>query len=262
VLVFIASAGYPIPSNWSFGTTGDPRMQPIAAEVAELGGYWETFATLTPNDTYTLVGAAAPPAGTQHPGYRAKESSTLYPGPGTNHDHATGELHGVLARGFRGNWYSPLNADRTGRASMGFYLVLAQSAPFPHPASNQELQAFQYISSQLCGAGCNVRNEYGNLNVSIPAYLTTLSQLQPPGGGSCSSNPGMPFCIMQQQLNTELNYVADIRSLSTNMKMLWGDSGTVSIYALLTTYNKLLQSLNPPQTAPTPNLVSPIGTSF
>lgn len=262
VLVFIASFGLPIPSDWKFGDSGDPRIQPVAAAIAELGGYWETFAELTPNDTYTLVGAAPPPAGTPHPRHRARESSTLYPGPSTNHDHATGELHGVLARGLRGNWYSPLNADPSGQANLGFYEVLAQSASFPHPTNNQELQAFNSISSQLCGSGCNARNQYGDLNVSIPDYLNSLSQLKPPGGGSCSSNPGMPFCIMQQQLSTELNYVADIRNFNSNMQRLWLGSGTDSIYELLTTWNKLQDALNPPPAAPTPNLVDPIVSFF
>jgi len=112
--LFIASNGRPIPANWSFGNTGDPRISPLAQQIANLGGYWETMAYLSPSDTYSLVGAAPPLIGTPGPRKRARESSSVYP------DHPTGELHGVMARGKRGMWYSPLNAapKRVGKSAV------------------------------------------------------------------------------------------------------------------------------------------------
>lgn len=162
LLVFLASNGNPIPANWNFGTDGDARIYPLAKEIARLGGYFETMIYLTPKDTYSLVGAPAPPIGTPGASNRARESSSVYPEI-KNRDgvpvHPTGELHGVLARGLRGDWYSPLDADTTGLANLGLYQILAQTpVPFPHPANNAELAAFQYINQQLCkGSNCALR---------------------------------------------------------------------------------------------------------
>ena len=128
-LYFLVSNGHPIPANWSFGLEGDARFYPLAQEVAKLGGYWETMVYLTPNDTYSLVGAAP---FTPHPRPRAQESSSVYPA-NVNGIRPTGELHGVLARG-AGNWYSPLNADTTGKANLQLYDLMAQRPlAFPHP---------------------------------------------------------------------------------------------------------------------------------
>ena len=78
-LVFIGSNGKPIPANWNFGTDGDGRFYPLAQEIRTLGGYWETIVYLSPNDTYSLVGASPPPTGTKGARKRARESSSVYP---------------------------------------------------------------------------------------------------------------------------------------------------------------------------------------
>ena len=149
-LVFLGSNGKPIPGNWNFGTNGDGRIYPLAQMINALGGHWETMVYLTPNDTYSLVGASWQPPGTQGALKRGRESSSVYPEVSAG-KRPSGELHGVLARSGRGNWYKPLNADPSGYANLGFYEVLATpSAPFPHPVGAAEVAAFQYINSKLC----------------------------------------------------------------------------------------------------------------
>jgi hypothetical protein len=257
-LVFIASAGHPIPANWNFGTNGDARIYPLAQLVAQLGGYFETMVYLTPTDTYALVGAAAPPTWVPGARQRGKESSSVYP------DQPTGELHGVLARGLRGNWYSPLSIDPTGQQNLQFYEILAQPpVPFPHPATAQELTAFQSIGRQLCG-GCNVRDFYADTNISIGSWQTQLAAMKDPQNDDCSDpkNAGVPFCIVQQQLLTEFAYVADIRAFNENLQSLWAASGTISILEMLSTYNALQAQLPAPPAAPAPSLVGPIINLF
>ncbi len=264
LLVFIASNGHPIPANWNFGTDGDARIYSLAQEIAQLGGYFETMVYLTPQDTYSLVGAAAPPIGTPDAGNLARESSSVYP------DHPAGELHGVLARGARGNWYSPLDADPTGQANLGFYQILAQTpVPFPVPASNNNAQlgAFQYISSQLCGTDCNVRNKYPDTNTSINSYLTELTELtgmnDPSTNAACpQQNPTSAFCIVRQQLLSEFKYVVNIRAFGDNLTTLWATSGTISIFELLKASNDITSTLKPPPQASAPNLVEPIVSFF
>jgi hypothetical protein len=259
-LAFLASNGHPIPSNWNFGTDGDARFYPLAQQVAKLGGYWETMVYLTPNDTYSLVGAVPPPIGTAGARNRARESSSVYP------DHPTGELHGVLARGARGNWYSPLDADPTGQANLGFYQILAQAPvafPVPAPNDNAQLGAFQYISSKLCGTDCNVRNQYPNINIDIDTYQTALATMNDPStNAACPNRPNSAFCIVRQQLLTEFQYVGNIRNFNDNLTTLWASSGTVTIFELLKTSNDITSTLKPPPTASAPNLVEPIVSFF
>ena len=264
-LLFIGSTGHPIPANWNFDTDGDPRTSPLGAQIALLGGYWETMAYLTPNDTYSLVGAPPPAAGTPNARNRAKESSSVYllPNP-TKVQYASGELHGVLARGLRGNWYSPLNSDPTGLANLGLYEILAQApVHFPHTATVDELGAFQYISQQFCGDRCNVRNQYPDLNIDFSAYVSRLQAMNDPIGNPCGqSNSGTPFCIVRQQLLTEFDYVANIHEFNQNVAGLWSSSQGTSIATLLSTYEKLQNDLNPPPQASAPSLVSPIVNFF
>ena len=262
-LVFIASSGHPIPANWNFGTDGDARIYPLAQLIAQLGGYWETMVYLTPTDTFSLVGATAPPAGTLGARKRGRESSSVYP------NHPTGELHGVLARGLRGDWYSPLNADPTGQANLGFYEILGQQpVPFPHPANSAELAAFQSISNQLCGAPgtpCNIRNKYADTSVSMNVYLTLLEAISDSANDDCSNpkNVAIPFCIVKQQLKIEFQYVADIRGFNQNLTNVWLGSGTTTILEMLSTYNNIQATLPaPPPATPAPSLAGPIVNLF
>ena len=43
------------PANQDYGSNGDERIRPLATEIANLGGYWETIVYLSPTDTYSLV---------------------------------------------------------------------------------------------------------------------------------------------------------------------------------------------------------------
>ena len=244
-LVFIASNGHPIPANRDFGTDGDKRIVELARIIANLGGYWETMVYLTSNDTYFLVGAAAPPSYLPGAWLRARESSSVYP------NHPTGGLHGVLARG-RGHWYSPLNSDPSGQANLGFYEILAQNPvafPHPDPASSDEQKAFQYISNQLCQA-CNLRDQYSNLNIAISDYFTELSttiKYDPYNNNAdCTdtNNAGLPFCIVRQQLLTEFQYVDDIRDLAQNLQTLSTDIGVNDSLKLTATSNAVQANLS------------------
>lgn len=257
LLVFLASNGHPIPANWAFGTDGDARIVPLAREIAQLGGYWETMVYLTPIDTYSLVGAPPPPAGTPGAGNRARESSSVYP------DNPTGELHGVLAREKRGIRYSPLNADPTGIANLDLYKILAQTPiAFPHPtASPDEQTAFQYINQKLCrSATCNVRNQYPDTNISVDDYFSQLENMRTPDDKDCDddSNANLPFCLVRGQLLDEFEYVSDIRGFRTNLQSLWLASGTTSIFSMLSAYNDIQAALQAPTAAPAPNIVNPI----
>ena len=261
-LVFIASFGHPIPANWNFGTDGDARIYPLARLIAELGGYWETMVYLTPEDTFSLVGATAPPAGTPDALKRGRESSSVYPG------HPSGEMHGVLARGLRGNWYRPLNAEYKGLANLGLYDVLAiPSSSFPHPVNAAEVKAFQQIATQLCPTcqNYNPRNDYPDTNIVIANYQTTLQgMIDPNGGGACpeGTQQTTPFCIVLQQLLTEFAYVADIRAFNGNLQTVWAGSGSLTISNMLKAYNTIEPTINPPPSSSAPSLVDPLVNFF
>ncbi len=266
-LVFLASNGHPIPPDWNFGTDGDARIYPLAQQIAQLGGYWETMVYLTPNDTYSLVGATAPPPGTPGARKRARESSSVYP------DHPSGEMHGVLARGLRGNWYSPLTVDLSGKASLQFYEILAQQpVPFPHPSNAQELAAFQEIGTALykkegatCASPCNVRNSYADTSKDIGgSWYNALTQLQDSQKDDCDDpkNASIPFCIVQEQLETEFAYVGGIRLFNQNLDLLWSASGTNITLELESAYNGVLANVPPPPPAPAPSLMGPIVNFF
>lgn len=248
LLVLIASNGHPIPTNWKFGSNGDSRIQPLAHEFGRLGGYWETGVYLTPSDTYSLVGAAAPPPYVSNARSRARESSTVYCStPDPNPCHATGDLHGVLARG-RANYYSPINADTTGVAEMGLYDIMATSsgtsstATFPQYSAtivgaNTEstLSAYQRISQLVCGGQdvqCpNIRSQYGNDNIDYGTYHSTLIALATDPNNKAtdctqSTNATVPFCQVRQDLLTELDYADRTKQFHDNLKGFWDHIGT------------------------------------
>jgi hypothetical protein len=267
-LVFLASNGHPIPADWDFGTDGDGRIYPVGEQVATLGGYWETMVYLTPNDTYSLVGAAPPPAGTPQPRQRARESSSVYPAD-VNGKAPTGELHGVLERG-RGNWYSPMNADPTGLANFDLYNILAEDrVDFPRYDSDDQLAAaYKYIndyfiSQNLCNVGtvnC-IRGAYGNLNVDlVGTYQGKLLVLKDQNNNDCtySYNAGLPFCQVRAQLLTEITDVTNVLTFYGNVTGLWSSSGSVTLASQLSVYNDVKATLPAPPTAEAPNLAKPI----
>ena len=278
-LVFIATNGKPIPLDWDFGTDGDGRVYPLAQQMARFGGYFETMVYLTPADTYSLVGAPAPPSYVARAWSRAREASSVYP------DHPTGELHGILARG-RGNWYGPINADLSGQANLDFYdQVLAKAPAQPEttfPASGPaELTAFRYISCALppnadvrnCFANppsniVNPRDQYGNTNVSIENYFTKLDtdtdlKSDPYNNNADCTDPNNPtkgsaYCTVRAQLLIEFQYVTDIRALASNLAKLGTVTGVDNLFDLIDTWQTVQATLPPPPQPTAPSLVSPI----
>jgi hypothetical protein len=257
-LVFLASSGNPIPADVNFGDNGDARMIPVAIALDKvfpysLGGYYSTFVGLGPNDTYSFVGSAPPPPGIPGRSQRSQESSTLYPG------HPSGELHGILSRGHRGNWYSPVTADTTGRANLDFYGILGQKpVPFPHPANQAELDAFNSIGNQICSGSStsqscddfNVRNSYADTNISIGGWKSTLQGLKDPTTGDCGASPSTPFCIVRAQLLKEFQYVLNVRAFNKNLDTVWLASGALGTDALLTAYQNVQQNVQAPSSSP------------
>lgn len=269
-LVFIATNGTPAPSDWNFSGEGDIRFYALAEEVRRLGGFFETVVHLkpgSPGDAYSLVGAALPPPPTVLKGgnKRARESSSVYPEMRAGR-RPTGELHGVLARSGRGNFFSPFNADTSGLANFGLYQALgATPAPFPVPSTPSELTAYQSITSKLCGANCNIRDAYDDLNISLTNYQIQLQTMMDPSGKNCDvsgSGADPNFCRVRSQLLIELTYVSDIRSLYTNLQSLWLGSGSINILAQLSTYNTIKAQLQTPDTATSQSLVSPLVNFF
>ncbi len=249
VIAFIGTNGHPIPANWNFGTDGDPRFQGFAKEVAQLGGYWETAAYLTPTDTFSLVGSAAPPTGTPAARSRARESSSVYP------DHPTGELHGELARIKRGIWYSPLDADPTGLANLDLYQILAQNPvafPHPDPANKDEVSAFDYISQQLCGnSTCSVRDQYRDTTVDFGLYYSQLQGMADPNtNSSCPDTATSAFCIVRQQLLPEFKYVDFIHKRYQDLEDLWLGTQAPNILSILSDENNVEANLPTPPRLP------------
>ena len=278
-LVFIGTNGRPIPSGWTMsGST-----IPLGAPIVNLGGYAETILYLTPNDTYSLVGAPPPPSFVNRPRSRSRESSTVYPG------HPSGELHGVLARG-RGNWYSPVNADTSGRANLDFYDKVMAQVPVPAGGSTipnpnytfppyttdsnyaDKLSAFTSISNQICLAASggnpivdcskfNVRNTYANTNIAISNYQFNLQNIKGPGGVDCSqlANSALVFCQVWRQISLELQYVQNTRNFQANLGTLGTIEGEDSLFDLINTWQTVQATLpTPPSSATAPSLVSPI----
>ncbi len=263
MLVFIGSMGKPIPANWNFGTDGDARFYPLAQQVRALGGYFETMVYLTPNDTYSLVGASPPPASAKSHIRRGREASSVYPEVRQG-QRPTGELHGILARG-RGNWYSPLNADASGNANLDFYKILAMpSSSFPRPVGAAEVSAFQYINSKLC-TNCNIRDLYDDHNLVFSNYVTVLQSMRDSSDRSCdvsSSNADTNFCNVRAQLLKEFIHVNNIRAFFANLDNLWIASGQLSISNQLSAYNTIKAQLTPPDTTPSENLGLKIANLF
>ncbi|MBV8069232.1 MAG: hypothetical protein JO270_04965, partial [Acidobacteriaceae bacterium] len=264
-LYFLVSNGHPVPANWSFGLEGFAPFYYLAQEVAKLGGYWETVVYLTPNDTYSLVGAPPPPAGALQPRPRAQESSSVYP-TDVNGNSPTGELHGVLARGV-GNWYSPLNADRTGKANLQLYDIMgAAPQAFPHPNGAAEIKAFRDINQELCGRlSCNVRNDYDDTTASISSYQSTLEAMLGPNNTNCDTSPppNLPFCVVRAQLLQEFSYVADIRLFYNDVAGLWSDTGTTTLAEQLGAYQTVLATIpTAPPAAQAPSLAKSLVSLF
>jgi hypothetical protein len=247
-LVFLASWGSPVVKPF-----GDPAVTAVAFQVRQLGGYYETFADLGPKDTYTLVGSAPPPNGIPGARNRGRESSTLYPG------HLSGELHGALARTRRGNWYSPITGDPSGFANLELYSFIGNApTPFPHPVNSDEQAAFRYINDQLCkSTTCNIRDSYWDTAIPVTNYQNPLQDMQDPHPKDPNSpdcpNPApgppapslSPFCIVRQQLLTELDDVATVRALNNNLDIVWALSGTDLTLNLLDVYTRVNDEIQP-----------------
>lgn len=266
LLVFLASNGSPIPSNWSFGTNGDARFVGLRQTIHNLGGLGETIMYMTPTDTYSLVGTGAPPSVALERPLRAREASSVYPEVSAG-KRPSGELHGILARGGRGNWYSPLNADMSGVANLGLYEILAlPPADFPGVSSAAQIAAYQYINKNICGSeDCNVRDSYDDLNLDFNTYQLNLKSLADSTGKNCDvsgSGADATYCGVRAQLLTEFTHVNNVRALYNNLVTLWATSGPTTILSLLSAASDVQNEINTNPAAPAQSLVSPLVNFF
>lgn len=265
-LVFLASNGNPMPSNWSFGTNGDARFVGLRQTIHNLGGLGETIMYMTPTDTYSLVGTGAPPSVALERPLRAREASSVYPEVSAG-KRPSGELHGILARGGRGNWYSPLNADMSGVANLGLYEIMAlPTEDFPGVKTAEQIAAYQYINKNICGSeDCNVRDSYDDLNLDFNTYQSNLRSLMDSTGKNCDvagSGADATFCGVRAQLLTEFTHVNNVRALYNNLVTLWASSGTTTILSLLSAASDVQNEINSNPAAPAQSLVSPLVNFF
>ena len=253
-LVFLTTVR-PLPAYDWFNSAAAASL---GKAFAKLGGYYETIGYSNNNDTYALVGSAAPPVGTPGATQRGRETSSVYPG------HPRAGFAGVLGRGRRGNWYSPITTDNTGIANLDFYSIMGQNpVPFPVPSNAAEQTAFTYISTQICGNGCNIRDAYWNTNIALDAWQNTLERLTDPATGkNCSNAASSAFCKVQIQLDTELKYALDTRAFNRNLETVWLASGSVSILDLLKVFDTVQAQIQAPPTSQTVPIVENSVNSF
>ena len=242
---------------------------------------------LTPTDTYSLVGAPAPPSYVARPRSRARESGLSTP---------VIRLVNCMASWRRGlrNWYSPLNADTSGLANLDFYdKVLAQvsipaaNSTIPNPnyafflhirlinldpdeptgqCYPDELKDFTTISTAICNAAkipdCtnfNPRNDFSDSNIVTNNYLTALGNIKGPNGEDCSesANSKLAFCTVWQQLSTEFQYVGDIGAFATNLGDLGTIQGVTSLFDINAAHGIRCKRFLPTQAPSAPSLVTP-----
>ncbi|MBV8437040.1 MAG: hypothetical protein JOY95_05955, partial [Silvibacterium sp.] len=165
--------------------------------------------------------------------------------------------------------YSPLNADPTGTANLQLYKILGQPpVAFPHPSGSAEVAAFQYINENLCGtSACNVRNQYGNLDIDIgTTYEIPLESMTVgPNGTNCMNpqNAGVAYCVVRAQLLKEFIFVSNIRNFYDNVTSLWDGSGGYSLAQQLGAYQQVLATIpKAPKTAPAPSLGKTLADLF
>jgi hypothetical protein len=229
-----------------------------ALKLARLGGTYELYADAGVGDTYCLVGAASPGAGL--PPYSAAETGSLESG------NRTYPLRGVLGRGHRGNFFSPLASDALlTPTNFDFYSILAQPpAAFPIPKNDAEQTASDDIAMKLCHEkGCNPRDSYWNgqrvedweLELALD---NMVPESDPPMYCTPEGQTDVPYCVVWRQLLMELSYAAKIRRFDSNISQLWSDTQTNSIYTLLKTQNKIENELKADAKAPTSGLVENI----
>ena len=135
--------------------------------------------------------------------------------------------------------------------------------PFPVPSNAAEQTAFTYISTQICGSGCNVRDAYWNTNVSLDAWQNTLERLTDPATGkNCPSAASSAFCTVQTQLDTEFRYALDTQAFNRNLETVWLASGSVSILNLLKVFDTVQAQIQAPPTSQTVPIVENAVNSF
>lgn len=258
--VFLISVGSPVPP--SSYPIPNPFLWEIAPYIRNLGGYAETFANLTSNDRYALIGFPPTPSGIPGSRGRASEASTLYGGI------ATGILKGVLQRGRRYTFYHSTLGDLTGMDQSGLYAIIGQpSTPFPHPAK-EELAAFQSISQQICTnlgvSNCinyNPRDAYPDTSVAVNDLQSALNRVSPPAGVNCSSDSTAAFCVVYNQLFTEFQYLGSIRKFENNLYLFLSNNLTETGLDLQSTYNTLESTITPPATSPAVSIIESVISS-
>jgi hypothetical protein len=247
-LVFVASYGTPIP----WGSVTDPHNNNLRQFAVTLsnnsGATYDLFISLrtTPPDRYAFVGAASPPAFLNLPRVQTYEASSILT-PNKEPDEPV-QLSGVLARGQRGNWYTPVDGSFSAGTNFGLYKILAQPAvSWPVPDSPGQQNAYNFIRQRLCD-GCNPREGYSNTVIPIGSWESDLRGLKPP------EKPDPPFTAddfdaVKQQLLTEFRYVQAIRLLHNNMVLLWTGQQLTFGAMLDDAFKKVEGSIKPPGNA-------------
>jgi Bacterial Ig-like domain (group 3) len=208
---------------------GAPDFSRLAYYINFAGGTYEAIYNVNFGDTYSLITSPDPDFTPWEAGSRIKMGSSS-------------SQEGVLARTHLGNRYAPMGSTAiisdTSTPNLGLYDILArppEDFPIPAPGDMEQQDAFAYISQYLCKCP-NVRHNYENLSIDLTIYFTKLSNLvtdpRNSDSPSCAANPmpDTPFCQVRRQVLTELEYASAVRSLATNVTLLWiAENSNVSL---------------------------------
>ncbi|HEX2160806.1 MAG TPA: hypothetical protein VHF88_03200, partial [Thermoleophilaceae bacterium] len=211
----VQSIGHPRPSSnvaWQ-----------LAVTLEQLGGTPWMFLGLDGSGDYALVGNPPPPGTFVNP-VAAAEASSQWQGGGH------GDLQGVLRRRGDRALYAPL-ADPVGTPDYGLAEVVYQPpTAWPQTDTPGKIAATSYLATQLgllSGPGScyqppkpDFRSSYCNESIDVDALDRQLDRIAYPSGTSDFSKP--EFDAVVAQLDTELDYVGDVRALVTSLQKPFG----------------------------------------
>jgi hypothetical protein len=132
------------------------------------------------------------------------------------------------------------------------------------------LNEFKYINTYLCakevGQPCdhfNLRDHYANTDFSVGNYHSDLDNLTQHNGVDCNNqqNPTSPFCIVRNQLTTELDRVASIRNLNRNLSDFFTEQQINDGLQLDVTYTSLQNAVQAPPSNPTVSIIENVISS-
>jgi len=285
VLFFLASMGNIQHDNqdssfapiWdNFITNGIQRLggDPLTAKI--LGDDYDYF-DKDGKDDYLLVGkitAYAPPVGEQFTAgsqtrYTAQEAGYVL----TRHTLGSAapwptQVEGVLVQDHQGYYTPHMQGFKSGIMVPQVTSVASASLlpPVPWPygstdtaATDAEKKAYSYISAQIC---CDdIRLTYDDLAVSPTAWVAQLNQIVFPSGQTDFEQED--FDNVRAQLAKEFGYVADVRSLNSNVLSLYqseqSNVGLILTQAASDIKSEIdLESTPPPSSTPWSILTSDI----